>query len=188
MHFRKMRGDRCYLSPLDIDDAEKFTRWLNDLDITQYLTLSSANISLLSEKEFLPTLVKEHNYAIVDSASDVMIGSCGLNDVDYLNRTAELGLFIGDKKFLGQGYGREAIRLLLNYAFNILNLQNIILKVYSFNERAIKCYQAVGFREIGRRRKAVIRNRQSYDIIYMDILCDEFCSQNPQEQQTFQRA
>lgn len=81
---------------------------------------------------------------------------------------------IGDKNYWDQGYGREAIELVLNYGFNILNLNNIMLNVYSFNKRAITCYENIGFKEIGRRREAYILGKRKYDEIHMDILADEF--------------
>ena len=66
------------------------------------------------------------------------------------------------------------LKLLLDYGFNYLNFKNIMLKVYSFNERAMKAYKKVGFKEIGRRRESYFLNGKYYDDVYMDILSDEF--------------
>jgi RimJ/RimL family protein N-acetyltransferase len=95
-------------------------------------------------------------------------------DLDYLNQTGEIGIFIGNKKCWNNGYGAEALTLLMNYGFKALNLHNIFLKVYSFNERAIKCYKKIGFKIIGKRREALLRGQDRHDIIHMDILPDEF--------------
>jgi hypothetical protein len=81
---------------------------------------------------------REHNYAIVDLATEAMIGVCGFFDTDHLNGTAELGIFIGDKAYWSRGYGREAMTLLLRYGFDYLNFENVLLRVYSFNARAIE--------------------------------------------------
>ncbi len=172
-YFKKMVGTRCYLSPVSMDDAEKFTEWLNDTEVSQYLQIVSQNISLYSEKEFMPKLIKSHVYSIVDLNTDTLIGNCGLLGIDHLNRTAEIGIFIGNKDYWSRGYGEEAMKLLLGYAFNFLNLRNIMLQVYSFNERAVTCYKKIGFKEIGRRRKALLRNMDEHDIIYFDILNNE---------------
>lgn len=174
MYIRKLVGERCYLSPIDLDDAPKYAEWLNDMEISRNLTLVTAQVSVHGEREALERLSKEHNYAIVDGASDELIGNCGLMDLDPLNRSAELGIFIGRRDFLGRGYGREALSLLLDYAFSFLNLENIMLRVYDFNERAIRCYEAVGFRRIGVRREALRRERTSHDEILMDILPSDF--------------
>lgn len=159
---------------MNLDDVDKYTEWLNDYEITQYLTVAPMTITLHSEKEALLRLSQEHNYAIIDIATDKLLGSCGLIDIDKLNRTAEVGIFIGDKNFLGRGYGREALSLLIDYAFTVLNMNNIMLRVYSFNERAIRSYESIGFKVIGKRRKALIRNRKEYDIYFMDILASEY--------------
>lgn len=72
------------------------------------------------------------------------------------------------------GYGREALSLLVDYAFQKLNLNSLMLRVYSFNERAIRSYRAVGFRPAGKLREALIRNRKKYDILLMDLLPKDF--------------
>jgi len=172
-YFKKLVGQKCYLSPISMDDVEKYTEWLNDIDITSNLALINQNISIYTEKEFLSNLLKTHCYAIVDLATDTLLGNVALVDVNHFYRTAELGIFIGFKDYLHKGYGEEAIRLILRYAFNYLNIRNVMLKVYAFNERAIQCYKKVGFKEIGRRRNAIIQNMQEYDLIFMDVLNDE---------------
>ena len=103
-----------------------------------------------------------------------MIGTVGLVRYSPINRTATLGIFIGDKEYRNEGYGTEAIRLILDYGFNYLNLNNIKLDLMSFNERALKCYTKCGFKEYGRRRKCKFINGKYYDSIEMDILAEEF--------------
>ena len=95
-------------------------------------------------------------------------------DVDLINQTAELGIFIGEQDDRNKGYGKEAIKLILDYGFNTLNLNNIMLKVYSFNEKAIKTYKKVGFKTFGVRRECRYRDGLVYDTVYMDILKKEF--------------
>lgn len=174
MYFRKMIGKKCYLSPIDENDAEKFTTWLNDLDITEYLTLYPSIINVPSEKALLQNLSKEHNYSVIDKNSNELIGNCGFGNIDHINQTADIGIFLGDKSYWARGYGTEALNLLLDYGFKALNFHNVQLSVYSFNERAIKCYEKLGFKTIGKRRSSILRNRERYDIIYMDILYDEY--------------
>ena len=87
-----------------------------------------------------------------------------------------LGIVIGEKTYWNKGYGQEAITLLLDYGFTLLNLNSIMLGTFAFNERAINCYKCVGFKEIGRRRQARIIGESKYDGILMDILAEEFTS------------
>ena len=103
-----------------------------------------------------------------------MIGTVSLEKINWHNRTATLGIFIGDKDFRNKGYGTEAIKLILEYGFKYLNLYNIKLDLMEFNARALKCYEKCGFKEYGRRRKCEYLNGKYYDIISMDILSDEF--------------
>lgn len=173
-YFPKVVGDKVYLSPISMDDAEAYTSWLNDLETTRFLTVSSANISLQSEREALPRLASGHTYAIVATATDELLGNCGLTDIEDANRTAEVGIFIGSESYRGEGYGREALRLLCDYAFNALNLRSLMLRVYAYNERALSCYRKVGFTEIGRRRKAHFYAGAYHDVVLMDLLAEEF--------------
>jgi RimJ/RimL family protein N-acetyltransferase len=178
MYFRKMVGKKCYLSPMNEDDAVKFTEWLNDLNITSNLAFFHQNINIEKEKMLLNSISKEHHYSIIDNNSNDLIGSCGLQRIDHLNQTASIGIIIGNKNYWNKGYGTEALTLLIDYGFKALNLHNIFLSVFEFNERAIKCYEKVGFKEIGRRRKCLYRNLKRYDLIYMDILVNEFYENN----------
>jgi RimJ/RimL family protein N-acetyltransferase len=178
MYFKKLVGKKCYLSPIDVNDVEKFTEWLNDLEVTKYLILYPHIISIENEKGFLEKLSKEHTYSVIDNDTNELIGNCGYGDIDHINQTAEVGIFIGNKKYWNKGYGTEALSLLLDYGFKALNLYNIFLKVYSFNERAKKSYEKVGFKIIGKRREALLRNNERHDIILMDILKNEYYEKN----------
>jgi RimJ/RimL family protein N-acetyltransferase len=186
-YFRKMNGKRCYLSPLNPEDAQMYAAWLADMEVAQYLTVAYQIIGVDQEREILEKFVRQgDHFAIVDGKTDEPIGGCGFLNLDHLNRTAEVGIFIGEKSCWNKGYGEEAIRLLLDYAFNILNLDNIMLNVYAYNTRAIRCYRKIGFKEIGRRRRARRIQGRSYDIIFMDILAEEFTGSSlpvlPQEE------
>jgi RimJ/RimL family protein N-acetyltransferase len=173
-YYKKIVGERCYLSPVNIEDAPKYTEWLNDLEISSTLQITHQVLSEEIEKEILQKLSKENLLAIVDIKNDELIGSCGFINIDHLNRIAEFGIFIGNKKYLGKGYGTEATNLTLDFGFNLLNLNNIMLTVYSYNTRAMECYEKCGFKVIGRRRDARVIGGKPYDVIYMDILAEEF--------------
>lgn len=173
-YFRKLVGERCYLSPINIDDAERYCEWLNDLEVARTLTLAHMNITLGTEREALERLSRGHNYAIVLNGSDELIGNCGLIDINHRDRACEIGIFIGNKDYWGQGYGPEAMELLMGYAFDYLNMRTILLRVYAYNERAIAAYRKIGFREIGAWRKAMTREGAEHDLIFMDLLAEEF--------------
>jgi RimJ/RimL family protein N-acetyltransferase len=173
-----MIGLKCYLSPLSIEDAEKCTEWNNDLEVTINLGRYSNSSNLNTEKQKLSESGDAHDYGIIDKEIDELIGDCGFFDMDNINQTAEAGILIGNKKYWGKGYGTEALTLLLDYGFKALNLNNILIRVYSFNGRARKCYEKSGFKIIGKRRESLLRGKETFDVIYMDILYKEFYENN----------
>jgi RimJ/RimL family protein N-acetyltransferase len=181
-YFKKMTGKKVFLSPINVEDAATFTEWLNDMEVTKYLTTIREAITLTKEREILEKMAKsEHVYIVVDLEINKVIGIAGLHHIDPYSNTCELGLFIGDKDYWNQGYGEEASRLLLDYAFNILNMHNIMLRVFAYNIRAVKCYEKIGFREIGRQREAYQIAGNRYDIIFMDLLSEDFDSSTIQK-------
>lgn len=173
-YFKKLVGERIYLSPRNVEDVEIFTQWMNDFYITDYTGRSHQVVTLQAEKEYLESGGDKNTFVIIDAQKDKMIGTIGLHKIDNINRTATLGIFIGNRDYWSKGYGTEAIQLLLDFGFNYLNLKNIDLAVMEFNQRAVKCYEKCGFKEIGRRRKCKFINGKYYDSILMDILAEDF--------------
>ena len=175
-YFKKLVGERIYLSPLNIEDAEKYVEWFCDFKMTDGIGKSGSIMTLEAEKEWIDRTLKNNdlNFAIINSETDELIGNCGFANISYQNRIGTVGIFIGDENNRSNGYGTEALKLLLDYGFNYLNLNNIMLTVKSFNERAINCYKKVGFKELGRRRKSYFLNGRYYDDVHMDILAEEF--------------
>ena len=102
------------------------------------------------------------------------IGSCGLFGADSTAQTVELGIGIGDKAYWGKGYGREAIQLLLDYAFRYRNYRRVWLRVNASNERGLRAYRACGFIEEGRQRDHVYSDGRYVDLVLMGILRTEW--------------
>lgn len=177
MYFKKLIGRKCYLSPICPEDALQFTKWLNDTETSIGLMTTRFLIEPLEEEEILKKLQKEpYNFSVIDKETDELLGNAGLMNIDWIDRKAEVGLFLGDPERLGKGYGSDALSLLLDFGFHILNLHNIYLKVYEYNRIARRCYEKVGFREAGRLRESKRIGGKVYDEIYMDILAGEFVS------------
>ncbi len=174
-YFKKLEGDNIYLSPKNAEDFIQYTKWMNDFKTTDYIGRSNQVITIDAEKNYLNDRINEEaSFGIIEKQNNKLIGSIDLCEINHLKRKATLGIFIGDNEYRGKGYGTEAIRLILDYGFNYLNLNNIKLDVMEFNERAQKCYKKCGFKEYGRRRKCEFINGKYYDVISMDILSEEF--------------
>jgi len=175
-HFQRMCGEKCYLSPPDDSDSERIKTWDNDLEVLLGASMDgvSTPASALHRTPGQAAKLLDHMMMIVDLETDTPIGWCALFYQIPANRHALLGIIIGDKSYWGRGYGEEAVRLILDYGFNVLNLNSVELGVYAFNRRAIRCYEKVGFRRIGVLRQARIVAGGAYDTILMDILASEF--------------
>ena len=177
-YLKKLIGDNIYLSPISVDDVEQYAEMVNDIKVSVGLGyLSYTNIiDFESEKEFLISVKKEKRFAVRLLENDELLGNVGFKSVGEIHRTAEMGIMLGNPKYQRKGYGMEAINLLLDYGFSFLNLRNISLNVFEYNEVAYNLYKKIGFKEAGRLRKAVEIMGKTYDVIIMDMLKEEFQS------------
>ena len=177
-----MTGSKVSLCPVEPQDAELWYAWLNDPDVAVPLGSEAFTaITLPGMQEAAARMMSSGDpvFTIVHNETDRAIGRCMLFHVDHINRTANVGIFIGEADCRGGGLGTEALTLLLDYGFCLLNLHAVMLGVYAFNEHALACYRKVGFREIGRRRQMRLIDGKYYDGILMDILEDEFRGKQP---------
>ena len=178
-YYKKLVGDRIYLSPVAYTEEalDKFTNWMNDFNVTDYTNRSSEITTYLNEKEWLDRTARKtetRDFNIIDIKTNKLIGSVGLVNFRWIPRSATLGVFIGDDEYRSNGYGTEAIRLILEYAFKYLNLHSVNLDLIDVNERAHKCYLKCGFKDTGRSREAIFLNGKYHDRLHMDILESEF--------------
>ena len=175
-YYKKFIGDRLYLSPMNPNDVEKYVEWISSPIVSDGMGNTSNILTESLEKEFIEKALKNGDkcFAIILLKNDELIGNCSIYRENDNARVAELGIFIGDEKFRNNGYGQEALNLLLDYGFNYLSLNSVYLNVFSFNDVAINCYKKIGFKEAGRLRENYFLNGKYYDVVYMDILKKEF--------------
>ena len=174
-YFRKLIGEKCYLSPISLDDLEKYTEWVNDMEVGQFVLFAAGVYDVDKERATLEHLMKHGTiFAIIEKDTNKVIGNCGIHDKSDVHRTGAFGIFIGDKSYWNQGFGTDATLLTLDYAFNILNLNSVTLDVNDFNKRGVKCYEKCGFKFVGRRRQATFMAGQFHDVLVYDILASEF--------------
>ncbi len=122
---------------------------------------------------------ENYSFAIETLAKPHYIGGCGLNKIDWKNRVAQVGIFIGPERYRGRGYGTDAMRVLLRFIFDQMNMNKVRLEVFSFNDRAIRSYQKCGFVREGVMRQELFRNGRYHDIVAMGILRDEWEKAGP---------
>jgi RimJ/RimL family protein N-acetyltransferase len=167
-----------YLRPAERDDLPLFVRWLSDARTARTLSVISPLSHALEERWFERLLEQQGqgrwHFVTCLIADDRAVGAIELFDVDTTNGSAGLGIVIGAPGDTGQGYGSDALRALLGFAFGELRMERIWLDVYDFNERARRVYQRVGFVHEGTLRRALFRGGVHHDLHRMAILREEW--------------
>jgi RimJ/RimL family protein N-acetyltransferase len=173
-------GQKNRLRAIEREDIPTFVRWLNDGEVRRYLEMYLP-ISKAQEEEWFEAQLRDESSRIfaIETEEAVHIGNIGLHDLDWKNRSASMGIVIGEREYWGRGYGSDAITTLLGFAFSEMNLHRIHLSVFDFNERAIRCYEKCGFRHEGRAREALFQDGKYHDSLLMGIVRREFLSNAP---------
>lgn len=141
-----LRGDRVTLRAQREEDAPRYAAILADFETVRFLAQwSRPPAGTAEEVAYLRTQrPSECRWAIETSATHALLGACGV-DVDTVSRRADFGIFVGPPSEWGKGYGSEACRLVVAYAFHHLNLRKVALYTYEGNERAQRVYERCGF-------------------------------------------
>ena len=161
----------------EMTDLERLCRWINDREVTRFVSMRY-QMSLAAEEAWLrgrtSALMAYGDVSFAIETKDGRhIGNCGLHQATPENRAASLGIMIGEKDCWSQGYGSDAVRTLMRFGFDEMNLHRIELHVYDFNERAIAAYRRCGFVEEGRLRDAHYGGGRYCDVVVMAALRDD---------------
>lgn len=174
-----IEGQRVRLRHTERADLPRFVEWLNDPEVRQGLSMYLP-ISQVEEEQWFENTLKApqtERPLVVEAqtgATWTMIGNASFFNIDWRNRSAEVGIFIGDKSQWNKGYGTETMELLLRHGFDTLNLNRIFLRVFENNPRAIRSYEKAGFVEEGRLRQAEYQNGDFLDVLLMSVLRSEW--------------
>jgi diamine N-acetyltransferase len=172
-------GNRVRLRAVERGDLPQFQEWLNDSAVTDHLS-TSLPLSMIDEEQWLDRASHmeqaEKPLAIEMQQGQGwrLIGNSGFFNLEWPNRCAEIGLFIGDKSLWNKGLGTETVGLLLQHGFETLNLHRIYLRVYATNPRAKRAYEKTGFVLEGTMREAVYRHGRYADVHIMSVLRSEW--------------
>jgi diamine N-acetyltransferase len=168
-------GERLRLRAIERSDIPTFVRWFNDPDVTKnlirYMPMSQAQ----EERWFEAQLEDQDRHIFgIETLDGTLIGNIGLHNINWKDSNAEMGIVIGEKEYWDNGYGSEAITVLLNFVFCQMNLHRVHLRVYQDNKRATHCYQKCGFKLEGRLREARFADGKYTDELVMGVLRPEF--------------
>lgn len=172
-------GKRIRLRAPEREDIPSFVRWLNDPEVRSGL-LQFLPMSMAAEENWFDDMMKrpqaEHPLCIEiqTEGSWRLIGNLAFFNFDWRVRSAEVGILIGEKACWDQGYGTEAMQLLLQHGFMTLNLNRISLWVFANNPRAIRAYEKAGFQLEGRQRQGMFKNGAYIDVLLMGVLKDDY--------------
>lgn len=182
-------GDRIRFRHAERSDIPTYVNWLNDPEVRQGISIYLP-MSQVEEENWFESMgkhpVEERVLCIeVRQPADEgqleswkLIGNCSFFDINWRNRSTEFGILIGEKAYWNQGYGTEAVRLLLKLGFETFNLNRIYLRVFETNPRAIRAYEKAGFIQEGCQRQGEYQNGRYIDVLVMSILREEWRTQN----------
>ncbi len=154
-------------------------KYWNNPELQQYMTKprivsKEEEIAWIRETWERRNKGEAYIFGIIHIEEKKYIGKLELRIINPIAKRGVLGIVIFNPDYWGKGYGEEAIRLILQYGFETLNLKTVELEVFEFNKRAQMCYKKIGFVEIGKKRDAHFAKGQFHDIIIMDIISEEF--------------
>jgi RimJ/RimL family protein N-acetyltransferase len=179
-------GDRIRFRAIEKADLPNFVHWLNDPEVRQGLSLIHP-LSLAEEEEWFKAVLQnppEGRPLAIEIQPEpgkdewVFVGNCGLMNIQWENRSAEVGIHIGEKKYWNQGFGSKAMKLMCKHVFDDLNLHRLWLRVFQTNQRAIRAYEKAGFVQEGRMREAQYLDGRYVDVLIMSVLHSEWRDQD----------
>lgn len=172
-----LSGPTVGLYGLTRDDLQIYRSWIENPEATHFMESgwrpqSDAEMEAIYKASTEPTDTAV--FKIIPHGSDKPIGVVGLYLIQWICRRGEFRVLIGDDRARGKGYGTEAARLLVDYAFDKVNLETLYLGVNTENTGAVRSYEKAGFQREGIRRKLVYRNSRYYDVVMMSIIREEW--------------
>jgi len=171
-----LKYNNIYLRPIEKEDIPKRTKWLNDEEISSMLVIQYP-VSLISSYYWLNKIQGDESrtdFVICISDNNKAIGVIGLTNISKFNKNAEMYIYIGEKDYWGQGYGKIAVNLLLQYAKSVLGLRKIYLYTLDINVKARSLYSKLGFITEGKLVKHIYKNGEYRDLIIQSIFISSF--------------
>lgn len=172
------KGEKVLLREYREGDIQKATEMFNDAETRTYIGSGPFPASIWQEEKFIKgqdfMSRDSYNYAIETLEDGEYIGGCGINKMNWTARVAEVGIMIGDKAYWGQGYGTDAMKVLIRIIFEYLNMNKISLYLFSYNKRAQASYEKCGFVVEGVLRQEQYAKGGYHDQIYMGLLREEW--------------
>jgi RimJ/RimL family protein N-acetyltransferase len=186
--FEVLEGKRLRLRSFELSDLDEIIKHWNNMELRNLVgSADRGPVSITDEEEWIKQTWKQRQektgftFAVETISDKKLIGGTSLFNFNWLSRSAVFGISIYDPKNWGKAYGQEPTNLVLDFAFNNLNLNRVELYAFDFNKRAQKCYKNVGFTEVGRKRKSRYIDGEYRDEVVMDIMKDEWLTKQAKQ-------
>lgn len=182
-----LAGEVVRLSAVDAGELGRaYAGWNRDSELKRLLDTEAARLYFSKAgAAFFEKMIKEdpptnHYFAIRALEDDRLLGDINLDVINnWGSRDSFVGLGIGDRRDWGRGYGTDALKIALRFAFTEINLRRVTLTVFEYNPRAIRSYEKAGFQHEGRLRGALLSDGRRWDILYMGLLYETWMEMNP---------
>ena len=169
-----LTSDKIILKKVEKEDLETLRNWRNEPSLRKYFR-EHKDISKTDQENWYQNKVlndpNQYNFSIF--ADDKLIGHCGLYYINWISRSAEFGIYLGDFNYRNGGYGSDALKTLIKYGFEDLNLNRIWCEVYKNNE-ALDIYKHLGFKYEGTLRSTYYNEGQYWDSDILGMLKKEY--------------
>lgn len=170
-----LAGRIINLRPFSKDDIPTLTRWINDPEVREFVTVVFPNTAKQEEEWYNKLGSDDKNVTLaIETKDGNLIGSMGIHRINWIDRVGTTGAIIGEKEYWGKGYGTDAKMYLLDYAFNTLNLHKVCSAVIEFNERSLKYNLHCGYRIEGERREHVFKRGNYWKLIELGLFKEEW--------------
>ncbi|MBY9000471.1 MAG: GNAT family N-acetyltransferase [Candidatus Heimdallarchaeota archaeon] len=172
-------GDKVKLRALEVSDLDNIMRYFNNYE-TRVGLGNIIPISYKMEEDWINSAIERakagtaYIFVIEHKENGELLGTCGIEDISTISRSATLGIGIHNPENFNKGYGTDAMICLMKFGFRVLNLHRIELWTFDYNQRAIHVYKKLGWKEVGKRREVMFLQGKYHDAIVMDLLQNEF--------------
>lgn len=167
---------RIYLRAFEPEDYLTIVKWRNDREIAAKLGGGISFFSAAREKKWVEDTIfhsSDVKLAVCLCENDMHIGNVYLTGINYINRTAESHILIGNKSYWGQGYAKEALLQILHFGFDEKGLNRIEAHINADNDASLRMHEKCGYVREGVLRQAIFKNGRFKDVIVMSILKEE---------------
>ncbi len=170
-------GKLVRLEPAEPELADELiAKWNSDSEFSRLFDSDPPRLRTPKQmREWLEKNISKYNFWVIRKLEDDQpLGTFDMSAFDWAARHAWVGIGIGERDYWGKGYGSDAMRIVIRYAFREMNLNRINLTVFEYNTRAIRSYEKLGFKIEGSERQWLNREGRRWDMLHMGLLRKEW--------------